>query len=291
MNANPIQEETFAGHGGVPIFFRTLWPAAGPVRGVIVLAHGLGEHGGRYGHLFDRLLPEGYGFYALDHRGFGRSGGKPGYVDRFEDYLKDLGTLIRMAKATHADLPLVLYGHSMGGLISLAYAMEHSHDIDFLITASPPIGTPNPPGGRVLFLAIGILSGFFPRFTIDSRGDPKNVIRDPKEVARKKNDPLCHTRISLKWISEFLAARQRVIESPLKIAVPALLMLMGTDDRVVLPEAARSYFHELRVRDKTFLDYPGYYHELHNDMGREIPLNDVADWLNSRITCQGSSPV
>lgn len=283
MDTNSIQEKTFAGHGDVPIFFRTLWPEARTLRGVIVLAHGLGEHSGRYSHLFDRLVPEGYGFYAIDHRGFGRSGGKPGHVDRFQNYVKDLNTLIGMARANHAGLPLVLYGHSMGGLISLAYAMEYSRDIDFLIAASPPIGTPNPPGGRILMQAVAMLAGLFPSLTVNSGGDPKNVIRDPREVDRKRTDALCHTRISLKWICEFFAAQQRVARNPKQISVPALLMLMGTDDKVVFPEAARSYFSELKVPDKTFLDYPGYYHELHNDTGREVPLNDVAGWLNARL--------
>lgn len=274
---------TFSGQRDAAIFFQTRIPTSGRLRGIIVLLHGLGEHSDRYFHIYERLLTEGYGFYALDHRGFGRSDGKRGHVDQFEDYLKDAGNLIRMAREAYPGLPLILYGHSMGGLISLAYAMKYGSDIDYLAIASPPIGTPDPPGGKATLSMVTILSRFFPRFTLDSKGDPRKITRDQVEVDRKKIDPLCHTRITLKWIAEFFKAQGQVAKAPLRLRVPSLLMLQGTGDIVVSPESAQSFFKGVKVKDKMFRSYPGYYHELHNDLEREIPLNDIADWLNRRI--------
>jgi alpha-beta hydrolase superfamily lysophospholipase len=257
------------------------------LRGVIILAHGLGEHGDRYGHLYDRLLPEGYGFYALDHRGFGRSGGKRGYVDRFRDYVKDLDRLVQRAGNEHPDHPLILYGHSMGGLMSLAYAMAGSTPVKCLVIASPPIRVRKPPGGKVTLSIISLLSALFPGLTVDSRGNPRNVTRDPVEVERKKKDSLCHTRISLRWIDEFFKTRKQVAGAPHRLDVPSLLMIQGTGDKIVSTEAVQRFFDSIRIEDKTLLLYPDYYHELHNDSGRERPLGDVAEWLNLRVPSAG----
>ena len=273
---------TFKGTAGTPIFYQIRRPASKKARVLMILAHGLGEHSDRFENLYRRLLPEGVVFYAPDHRGFGRSGGKRGHVDRFEDYLADLGHLIRLARQDHPALPLILYGHSMGSLIAMAYAMDHGNATDGLVAASPPIGTPDLPWGKKLRLPVKCLAALWPRFSLRTRGNPSNVTRDPAEADRKRQDRLCHTRISLNWISEFLGARIRIAENARHLAVSSFLMLVGTGDIIISPEAALTFFDETIIADKTVHIYPAYAHELHNDLGRETPLNDVADWLNQR---------
>ena len=112
-------EDAFAGQGSKRIFWQAWLPDAGP-RTVVVIAHGASEHGGRYGHVVDRLLPAGHAVYAIDHRGHGRSEGRRAQLDRMADVVEDLDVLVRQARDAHPGLPLILLGHSMGGTVALA---------------------------------------------------------------------------------------------------------------------------------------------------------------------------
>ena len=265
-----------------PIFYQIRRPSRVRLRAVIFLVHGLGEHGDRYTYLFDRLLPEGYAFFAPDHRGFGRSGGRRGHVMAFDQYIADLKQLKGLMDDAFPDLPKVIYGHSMGGLITLCYAMAHPRDFDFLVAASPALANP-PRAGRLKMAALWLMSLVFPSFSIDTHGDPNGLSRDPAEVRRAVADPLCHGRVSARWATSFSRTQQRVSQHPHRLATDSVLLLQGTGDTKVVPEATRAFFNALGVDDKTYLPYPGFFHELHNDQDRHRVLDDVARWLNQRL--------
>lgn len=281
MPATRIRSQKFIATDGTPIFYQRRLPLSSPPRAVILLVHGLGEHSNRYTYLFQRLVADGYAFYAPDHRGFGRSSGPRGHVRRFDSYVRDLKQLKAVMDEEFPVTPKVIYGHSMGGLITLTYAMAHPADFTTLIAASPGLANP-PRAGRWLMAGLRVLSLIHPTFSIDSRADPAGLSRDPAEIRRAMADPLCHGRITARWATEFLKAQRRTRRQPERLTTPSVLFIQGTGDTKVIPKVSRDFFNGLEIRDKTYRAYPGFYHELHNDLFRRQVMDDVAAWLNHR---------
>jgi alpha-beta hydrolase superfamily lysophospholipase len=272
-------EGTFTGVKGTEIYFRRWLPDTGIQRGVIVIVHGLGEHSGRYQNVVDQLLPEGYAIYALDHRGFGRSGGKRGHVDRFQDYEQDVKHLVELARQEQPGWELALFGHSMGGLIGLAYALDYPDTLDYLVISAPALAADSP---RPLVMLMRIANRLYPRFTITRPGDGAGISRDPQVVQAFIQDPLFVPVSTARWAVEMLTTQQTVMARAGELRLP-LLMVQGMADTVVRPDATIAFFERVASEDKTLLQYPGYFHELHNDIGKEKPLGDLVAWLNQRM--------
>jgi alpha-beta hydrolase superfamily lysophospholipase len=129
-------EGSFQAGNGQKIFYRR-WSAVEP-RAVILLAHGLAEHSGRYYEFADFFAEEGFTTWALDHPGHGQSGGKRGHVGQFEEYTDALGQLLTLARQAHPDIPFVLLRHSMGGLIAADFLLQHQDEfVAAVLTARP----------------------------------------------------------------------------------------------------------------------------------------------------------
>ncbi|MBX3054484.1 MAG: lysophospholipase [Caldilineaceae bacterium] len=270
-------ESTFTGIADVSIFYQR-WLPDGPPRGVVMIVHGLGEHGGRYGHLVDWLLPAGYVVYAIDHQGFGRSGGQRGHVNRFRDYAEDVHHLNGLVRAEQPGQPLAVFGHSMGGLITLDYAQIHPKDADCWIVQAPALAANT---SAPLVLAARLINLLRPTYSM-ARPAGGDISRDPAEATRFLEDPLHVPVSSVRWVVEILAAQKRVKAQVASTPGP-LLMLQGTADNMVIPAAIPEFFGQVTTPDKTLLMYDGYFHELHNDIGKEKPLGDIVEWLNERM--------
>lgn len=268
---------TFTGVANVPIFYQK-WLPDGPVRGVAIIIHGLGEHGGRYANLVDRLLPEGYAVYAIDHQGFGRSGGQRGHVSHFHDYAKDVHRLNALVRAEQPGQPLAVFGHSMGGLIALDYAQTYPQDADCWIVQAPALAANT--SGPLVFAA-RLINLVRPTFSMQ-RPAGGDVSRDPEEAHRFLEDPLQVPVSSVRWVVQIFAAQKRVKASVQSTPGP-LLMLQGTADNMIIPAATQEFFERVTTSDKTLRLYDGYFHELHNDLGKEKPLGDIVEWLNGQM--------
>ena len=133
-----------AGVGGVELYWQGWLPDGAP-RGVLLICPGMGEHSGRYATVVDTLVPDGWAVYGLDHRGHGRSGGTRVHVRRYADFLADFDTFRRAVVARHPDLRPFLLGHSMGGQIALAYALDHQDDLAGLVLSAPALQAPPVP--------------------------------------------------------------------------------------------------------------------------------------------------
>lgn len=271
-------EATFPSIAGVPIFYRKWLPADHIQRGAVIIIHGLGEHGGRYGNLVGQLVQEGYTVYAADHQGFGRSGGIRGHVNRFGDYAADLHRLNGIVRSEQPDQPLAVFGHSMGGLIGLDYAQTFPKDAQVWMIQSPGLAAKV---SLSLVVALRLVNLLRPTYSMPRPGGGE-ISRDPEEVRRFAEDPLFVPVSTARWLVEILAAQKRVISRVASTPSP-LLMLQGTADNIVIPAATQSFFERIPAPDKTLLLYDGYYHELHNDIGKEKPLDDVVEWLNGKM--------
>ncbi len=271
-------ESTFTSVADVPIFYQKWLPEDKPARGVVMIIHGLGEHGGRYGNLVERLLPEGYAVYAIDHQGFGRSGGQRGHVKRFRDYAEDVHRLNGIVRSEQPDQSIAVVGHSMGGLIGLDYAQTFSADADCWIIQAPALAAKT---SAPLVLFLRAMSRLHPTFTFTRPGGG-NLSRDPEVDRLFAEDPLYAPVSTARWAVEILSAQKRIMAQASSTPGP-LLMLQGTADNLVIPAATQAFFEKVTTPDKTLLLYDGYFHELHNDIGKEKPIGDLVEWLNARM--------
>lgn len=279
MEAMHHETGIFDGASKVPIFYQRWLPAAGVSRGSVVIVHGLGEHGGRYTHLVNCLLPEGYAIYSLDHQGFGGSGGQRGHINRFTDYLPDVHYMVGMARAEQQNYPVAIFGHSMGGLISLLYALVLPTSVDYLAISAPALlATPK----KSLVFLMRAMNLINPTFSIQRPGGAEGISRDPEEVRRFREDPLYTPVSSARWAVEILTTQVEVTRRAAAIQLP-ILILQGMADTLVVPQATVAFFAQISSSDKTLYTYPGYFHELHNDLGKEKPLGDLVEWLNARM--------
>ncbi len=136
------------GAGGVRLFWQG-WLPARPPNGVVLICHGLGEHSGRYRTVVDALLPDGWAVYGLDLRGHGRSSGRRAHLDRYAHWLADVDAMRGLAVGRHPDLPVFLLGHSMGGQIALAYALQQQGELAGLVLSAPALASTAVPRAAV----------------------------------------------------------------------------------------------------------------------------------------------
>lgn len=273
------EEGRFIGTGGVEIFWRSWLPDT--IRGVVLVAHGLGEHSNRYAHLAARLCERDLAAYALDHRGHGLSGGKKGHVIRFNDYLADLDAFRRQVEERYSDLPRFLLGHSMGGLIAASYAEAQGAGLSGLVLSSAALRVDV--DAPAIKLALGrLFSKILPGITMSNELDPNMISHDREVVKAYIDDPLVHDRVSARWFTEFTAAIEAVQLRAHEISIPVLVMQSG-DDALVAPRGAQEFFDRLTVEDKALKYWEGFYHEMFNEVDREKAISLALDWIEGRL--------
>ncbi len=251
------------------------------VRAEVLLVHGLGEHCGRYGPLTDHLVGRGYSVTAYDHRGHGQSEGLKGHVNRFTDYEDDLDQVARRVQSQGGGLPLVLTAHSMGGLIALRYLARKSPRIAAAVVSAPAIQTVvKTPKPMIMIARIG--SRIFPRLRVDNGLDPSVLSRDQDVGRRYSADPLVNRLVSFRWFTEMTRAMREVREIGPALTLP-LLVMHGTGDKIVSFDASKRLFDHIESKDKEFVAYPGYYHELFNEPEKAEIYLKVTEWIDARM--------
>ena len=271
-------EDTFKGTGGLAIFTRSWRPAAKP-RGVVVIAHGFNSHSGQYIGVAERFVEAGLSVYALDHRGRGRSEGERFHVEKFSDYVDDLASFIKRVKAREPGLPVFLLGHSAGGVVSALYALDHQGELAGLISESFAFELPAP---SFALAALKGLSYIAPHLRVLKLKN-EDFSRDPKVVESMNRDPLiAGENQTARTVAELIRADERLrVEFP-RIKLP-LLILHGTKDKAAKPEGSRLFDDNAGSKDKTLKLYDGAYHDLLNDVGKELVMADVVGWIQARI--------
>lgn len=273
-----MTEEMFEGSGGLQLFARTWRPAEQP-RGVVVIAHGFKSHSGLYGWVADKLVQRNLAVYALDLRGHGKSEGERYYVDKFSDYVADLGKFIAIAKAREPGLPVFLLGHSAGGVVGCTYALDHQQDIAGLVCESFAFEVPAPD------FALAVIKGLAhvaPHAHVLKLKD-EDFSRDPKFVETMKHDPLViHTPGPTNTLAEMVRADARLKAEFSKITLPVLI-LHGTADKAAKSSGSQHFFDAAGSKDKTLKLYEGHFHDLLNDVGKEVVMADITEWITARL--------
>ena len=274
------REGRFQGAGKAEIYYQYWLPEQAP-RSILLIVHGAAEHGGRYARFAEHFVRLGYGCAALDHIGHGRSDGQPGYVRNFSDYVATLDTFREQLQRDFAGVPLVLLGHSMGGLISSCYLLQNQQDFAGCILSGPAIKTDLEPPWWQRTL-IQFFSLVLPRMGV-LQLDASGVSRDPLEVQQYLEDPLVYGgKLSARKVSQLFAAMQWVQEQAAEIQLP-ILLLHGSADSLTAPSGSEFLFENARSVDKTLKIYPGLYHEIFNEPERAQVFADIESWLEPRL--------
>ena len=260
-----------------PIFYRRLEPS-GPPRAVLILVHGMGEHGGRYRHAAEYFAEAGVECFIPDLRGFGKSGGKRACVNTFLDFHRDLGALHAFVDRSRKESPIFLMGHSFGGLIASSYlAFAGPPTVSGLILSSPIFGIaiPVPPWRHIL----GILTSYlWPDYTQSNRVKPEMLTHDKKIFERYQEDSLIDQRISAGLYRELVTMIAKKEAIARQITCPVLIQQAG-QDFVVSSEAVRDFYRLLKTPDKEIDIYDDFYHEILNEIGRDKVLSRIIRWL------------
>ncbi len=272
---------SFAGLENVSIFTQHWLPDADTPRAVILLAHGYGEHSGRYAHVAAHLVGHGYAVYALDHRGHGRSEGERAQVSDFAEYVADLRTYFEQVRAAQPGRPIVLYGHSMGSLISLLFARRCQDEFAGLITSGTALRLVGV--NRWLDALVNMLRRVRPGWRVIAALPAAGISHDPAVVEQYIDDPLVyHGRFRLDMAAALVRAAREAADVLPELRIP-YLALHGGGDPLALPESAAIVRERSGSPDTTVTVYPDLLHEVHNEREREQVLRDITTWLDRRF--------
>lgn len=258
--------------GGVHELVRR-WEPSGDARAEMVLCHGLAEHSGRYEQVGERFSAAGIGVTAYDQIGFGASGGKRAWVDEWSDVLDQIQRHIEVARETTR--PVVLLGHSTGGLFALEYALAERPRPDLLVLSAPVLDG----GARWQKVLAAILDVVAPSIQIPNKLKGEELSRDPAVGEAYFSDPLVLTKTTGHFGKEMLNAMARVNAVLSDLSVPTLVV-HGAVDQIVPPQSSAP-LADIPGVDRRL--YPVLRHELFNEPeGMEV-VDDVIGWINAKL--------
>jgi alpha-beta hydrolase superfamily lysophospholipase len=275
---NAAQEGTFKSVGDLNIFYRA-WHPSGRARGVLIIVPGFNSHSSYYTWVAEQVVATGLAVYALDLRGRGKSDGERFYVTSFSEYVADVAGVMALARSGHPDVPIFLFGHSAGGVVSCIYTLDHQAELAGLICESFAYQVPAPDFALAVFKG---LSHVAPHAHV-LRLHNEDFSRDPALVARMNADPLiAHETQPTQTLAEMVRADERLKNEFASITLPVLI-LHGALDKVTRPAGSRFFYEAARSKDKTLKVYDGYFHDPLNDVGKEQVMSDIASWIKARL--------
>jgi len=270
-------ESRFEGCNGDSLFRRSWVP--GEARGAIMLVHGFAEHSGRYEDFGKWFAKRGVAVHGFDHRGHGRSPGKRNFVGNFDEFLDDLAAFEAVVRCDSNALPIVIVGHSMGGLISAAYARERKPKVQGLALSGPALLAPDAFSVFQRWM-LRVLGAVASGVTVQSAVVPEALSRDPEVGRRYVEDPLVDTRMTAGLATAMIGAAARTQGRAAEIELP-LLLQHGAEDPLC-PVSCSERFMASRANTSPPSEihiYPELRHEIFNEPERELVLGDLHAWL------------
>jgi acylglycerol lipase len=276
--------ERVEGAGSLRIFFRSLRPKEEP-RAVVVIVPGFNAHSGYYAWVAEQFVAAGLAVYALDLRGRGNSDGERFYVENFEDYVRDVEAVIKVARSQEPGLPLFLLGHSAGGVVSCLYALDHQAELTGLICESFAHELPAPDFALAVFKGLDLAPHAHILHLPNER-----FSRDRKVVEAMNEDPLIANETQpTRTMAALVRADERFKEESPRISLPVLI-LHGTLDKNTKPTGSQHFYERIGSIDKTLKLYERGFHDLLNDTDKGVVMQDIQDWIKARVPTTLGTP-
>jgi len=275
------KEGNFKGQKNLTLYYQGWLPEQSP-KAILLILHGLAEHSGRYRNVVEYFVPKGYAVYGFDQRGHGRSEGARCYVDHFSDYIADLHTFVTMVRGFHPGTKLFLVGHSIGGTVATAYAVQYQNELAGLVLSGAGVKAGDSISLLVKLMA-RVLSAILPRMGV-STIDASAISKDKAVVDTYVNDPLVYRgKVSARLGSELLAMMDKYLPSRIPELKLPMLIMHGTEDHLMNKEGSTLLYNKVSSPDKTLKFYEGYYHEIYNEPERLQVFSDVEAWLTKHL--------
>jgi acylglycerol lipase len=285
QKAGTTNQETVEGVSGLKIFFRS-WRPDGEARGAIVIVPGFNAHSGYYGWVAEQFVADGLAVYAVDLRGRGNSDGERFYVEKFDDYVSDVEAVVAIVKSREPDLPLFMLGHSAGGVVSCLYTLDHEAELAGLICESFAHELPAPDFVIAVFKGMGHLAPHAHILHLPN----ERFSRDPKAVQAMNEDPLiAHETQPSQTVAAMVRADERLKKEFRLITLPVLI-LHGTLDKNTKPSGSQHFYDMAGSTDKTLKLYEGGFHDLLNDIDKNVVMQDIKGWISARLPAEQVTP-
>ena len=270
-------EHTFENEDKLSIFYRE-WLPDGTIRGIVIIAHGLGEHSGRYRHVADALTAVGFACYGIDLRGHGKSGGLRAFISDVRLAVADLRQLYDIVSARHSQKPVLLFGHSMGSLIGLEFALLYPDRLRGMAMSGTAINAEEMRPAWLISLCL-IAARYIPKIRLSPPGSPRVLTQDDEVLQDWWADPLIDKGMwRVGTSAALLQSSRRIRQRAHQLKLP-LLCLHGTDDHLVPATGATYLQNHAQSPDITVKIYEGLRHELVNEIRRDDIINTITRWL------------
>jgi acylglycerol lipase len=264
-------------------FYMQGWEPQGKPKAIICLIHGLGEHTGRYAHVGKVLNDAGYTLFGFDLRGHGQTGGTRGHIPSLDIALQDIHQFVEFQKQNFPNIPIFLYGHSLGGLFALAYTIQYTDGIKGVIVTGVALHSPLL-NQKVKVVMAKVLGSLLPAMIIPTGLDPVTISRNPEVVKNYINDPLVHGKTSLGLGKTVLDAVNLCFTHAKDFSLP-LLVMHGKKDTLVYPSGSEDFAKLAGEtnKDVTLKLWEGLYHEIHNEPEKEEVFKVMIEWLDKHL--------
>jgi len=259
---------------GYELFLRS-WKTNGP--DVLLILHGLGGHSGWYIDMGNELASRGISVYAMDHRGFGRSGGLRGHIDNYRTFVEHIGYIVTEIRKRHPEAGIFLLGHSMGAIFATHFAAQDQQRLVGVVFLNPWVGDTS----RVsLGTTLGVLLGgvFKSRRYRQFAGGTEGMTTNEEAVQMLQADSIWQRTQTSSFMFQVLLMRSVILKQARQITIPALVM-QAEDDKAVLLEGSRKLYESLESSDKTWKTYAGYDHDSQFEEDRSQMDNDLVAWI------------
>jgi acylglycerol lipase len=253
-------------------------------KALILLVHGHGEHSKRYLDWANKFVGQGYAFLTWDLVGHGLSDGQRGHVSHYEEFLLEIDLAITKGGEFFPNIPIVLYGHSMGGNIVLNHSIRRCCSVKGIIVTSPWIKLTKPISPALDFI-VTVLNYILPFVPIKSSVLPSDLSHIDDEVQMYKNDPLVHSKITPQLYVAIRRAGEYILKYAKRIKTPVLL-LHGESDQITLFDSTKEI--AAKIENCTFVPWPNMYHELHNETVRGLVFETIVKWIDAIIVNKSS---
>jgi alpha-beta hydrolase superfamily lysophospholipase len=265
---------------GLKLYAQSWMPEKKPLA-MVNIVHGFKDHSGRFTAWANKLTHEGFGVMAVDLRGHGRSAGRRGYAGKFNKYLQDVKVLCLKSRQMFGDVPHFLYGHSLGGNIVTNYLMAGNSLPDAAVITSPWFTLATKPSVFTLASA-SMMRHLLPWVMVKSDLNPNALSHDPRVAEDYLHDPLVHNKISPRLFFEIEEKGLKASRNIYKINIP-LLVMHGSDDTITSCKQTRAFVLNAGHLT-TYKEWPGCFHELHNDILAEEVFRFLVQWLKKQVS-------